>query len=277
MVYHMMRPKMNNYSIIIPTFNEEARISTTIQRVRELNPEIEILIVDGRSTYETVQIARALGVRVIDAPRCRGAQCNAGANQAKGDVLIFLHADTLLPTEAFNVLSNYFANHRLQIGTFRLAFDENDWLLRAYAAFTRFDSIFTSFGDQCIVVRKSFFEEIGGFPNWLLFEDVHLLRMARRRTKIFSFPATVTTSARRFLKVGTIRTQLINGWLILQYLLGDPPNKLAAQYEGSKKKVYKQSFSYFPPLKLKLVQKALSLSGKMHQAIPFLSRNCNGD
>ena len=184
---------------------------------------------------------------VIDAPPCRGAQCNAGANQAKGGVLIFLHADTLLPTEAFNVLSNYFANHRLQIGTFRLAFDENDWLLRAYAAFTRFDSIFTSFGDKCIVVRKSFFEEIGGFPNWLLFEDVHLLRMARRRTKIFSFPATVTTSARRFLKVGTIRTQLINGWLILQYLLGVSPNKLAAQYEGSKTMKSKQSSSHIHP------------------------------
>lgn len=91
------------------------------------------------------------------------------------------------------------------------------------------------------MIRRSFYEELGGFPNWPLFEDVHLLRLARKQTKIVSFPATVMTSAGRFLEPGIIRTQFLNGWYILQYLQGVSPHKLAAQYNYRKNKILKKS------------------------------------
>ena len=218
------------FSIIIPTLNEAAWIETTVEWVKKFAPAGEIIIVDGGSTDDTVPLAHRAGVRVVESGRGRGIQRNSGAKQASGDLLLFLHADTLLPVGGLELVSNLFDDQAVEIGTFRLAFDENSWVLRFYAAFTRLDSVFTRFGDQCIVVRRTFFEELGGFPDWPLFEDVHLLRLARRRTRVISFPATVTTSARRFTRKGMIRTQLINGWLMMQYLCGVSPAKLAAEY-----------------------------------------------
>jgi rSAM/selenodomain-associated transferase 2 len=221
----------DKFSVIIPSFNEAARIEKAIQCVLLWNRRTQVIVADCGSSDDTASIARCAGVEVIESNPGRGVQCNAGAKRATGDVFVFLHADTIVPLKAFELLERFFENGDVQVGTFRLAFDENRWLLRAYAAFTRFDTLLTRFGDQCIVIRKSFFEELGGFPDWPLFEDVHLLRMARRRTRIHSFPARVTTSARRFTKTGLVRTQMINGWLMLQYLLGVSPVKLAGQYQ----------------------------------------------
>jgi hypothetical protein len=147
-----------------------------------------------------------------------------------GSILIFLHADTTLPHEAFVVLNNIFADPKVKIGTFRLRFDNDNWFLRVCGYLTRFDSILTRFGDQCIVVRRNFFDELGGFPEWPLFEDVDFLRRARRRTRIHSFPAEVLTSAHKFKKNGPIRQQIKNGSLILKYLAGVSPEKLAMEY-----------------------------------------------
>ncbi len=225
-----MPARQLNYSVIIPALNEAERIVQTIRSLRAEMGAAETIVVDGGSSDETAALSRQEGARVLAACRGRGIQCNAGARAAVGDILIFLHADTRLPHGAFELLNRYFANPQVQIGTFRLQFDHPHWLLRFYTACTRFDSIFTRFGDQAIVVRKSFFEKLGGFPEWPLLEDVHLLRQARRATKVHSFPARVTTSARRFLKIGIVRCQLLNGWLILQYLLGRSPAQLAALY-----------------------------------------------
>lgn len=218
------------FSVIIPTLNEAKFIRTTIQHIRDLDESAEIIIADGESSDETVQLCQKAKVDVEFAKRGRGSQCNTGAAKASGDVLLFLHADTFLPENAFELMTNYFSDHNIQIGTFRLAFDSRNAMLRFYCSFTKFDSMFTRFGDQCIVIRKSFFNEIGGFPDWPLFEDVHLLRLARRRTKIISFPSKVITSARRFVTRGIIRTQILNGFLLLLYLFGVSPILLANWY-----------------------------------------------
>jgi rSAM/selenodomain-associated transferase 2 len=219
-----------NFTVIIPTLNEASYIQNTIQRIREMNESVQIIVADGESSDDTVQICRRAKTEVVFSKRGRGSQCNAGAAKASGDVLIFLHADTLLPENTFQLLGNYFSDDNIKIGTFRLAFDSPNALLRFYCLFTRFDSIFTRFGDQCIVIRKSFFNQIGGFPDWPLFEDVHLLRLARCKTKIISFPSRVVTSARRFMTRGIIRTQILNAFLLLLYFCRVSPTLLASWY-----------------------------------------------
>lgn len=222
---------MVEFSVIIPAINEAGRIGACVARVRRLAPDSQVIVADGGSQDETAAQARQAGAQVVVACPGRGTQCNAGAALAEGALLLFLHADTLLPEAAFPLLRHTFADSQVQIGSFRLAFAEPHWLLRTYAWFSRFDTVFTRFGDQCIVVRRAFFAHLGGFPPWPLFEDVGLLQQARRQTRVYSFPATVTTSARRYLQVGVVRQQMRNLGLILQYLAGAPPEDLARQYE----------------------------------------------
>jgi rSAM/selenodomain-associated transferase 2 len=218
------------FTVIIPTLNEAKFIQPTIQRIQNLDRSAQIIIADGESSDETVQLCQKAKVEIVFSKQGRGSQCNAGAQKAPGDVLLFLHADTLLPENAFELISNYFSNEEVNVGTFRLSFDSTNRMLRLYCFFTKFDSMFTRFGDQCIVIRKSFFNEIGGFPDWPLFEDVHLLRLARHHTKIVSLPSQVITSARRFKARGIIKTQLLNGFLLLLYVFGVSPALLANWY-----------------------------------------------
>lgn len=219
------------FSVIIPTLNEVERVGEQVGRVLALAPEAEVIVADGGSDDGTVALASAAGATVVQAARGRGTQLNDGAAQATGDILLFLHADTRLPTGAFALLRGRFGAENVQIGTFRLAFDREHWLFAVYTFFSRFDSVFTTFGDQCIVVRRSFFEALGRFPEWPLFEDVALLQKARRRTRVHSFPAAVVTSARRFEQEGIVRQSLRNGWYVVRYLLGASPSELAARYE----------------------------------------------
>ena len=219
------------FSVIIPASNEEQTIGRCIDHVRAIDPGVEIIVADGESHDDTITIAQNKGVIICRSAKGRGVQCNAGAQQATGAMLVFLHADTLLPADAFSRLRAFFQDDRVQIGTFRLSFDVDHTLLRFYTYFTRFDSLFTRFGDQCICVRKAFFDSIGGFPDWPLFEDVQLLRTARKRTRIYSFPYSVTTSARRYMERGIVRQQLFNCVIMAQYLLGVPIERLARKYK----------------------------------------------
>jgi len=222
------------YSVIIPTLNESGQIRKCISAIPLEKHEIEIIISDGGSTDETIHNATLSGAFITHSSAGRGCQLNRGASNSSGEVLLFLHADTLLPEGAFELLDVQFKDPAIEIGTFRLSFDWDHWLLRLYAWFTRFDTVLTRYGDQCIVTRRTFFERIGGFPEWPLFEDVGLLQKARRMTTIRSFPATVTTSARRFKYGGIVRNQLFNIWLVLQFHRGVSPYRLAEKYQAYK-------------------------------------------
>jgi len=158
---------------------------------------------------------------------------NKGAALAHGDVLLFLHADSRLALNAFQILHRYFARPEVQVGTCRLRFDASHLFLRLYELGARLESVLTTFGDQCIVVRKSFFQKLGGFPDWPLFEDVAFLQAARQRTRIYKFPTPVVTSARRFLANGVVRQQVRNARLMMGYLLGEPIDQLARVYYQS--------------------------------------------
>lgn len=217
-------------SVVIPALDEAARLGATLERARAALPGCELIVADGGSTDATVGLAAARGATIVSAPRGRGRQLVAGAAAARGALLVFLHADTLLPPAAGPVLARAFADPAVKIGTFRLAFDAPGLWYRGFAWCSRFDSVCTRFGDQGIVVRRDFYAALGGFAPWPLFEDVDLLRRARRRTRIHSFPAAVTTSARRFHRGGPVRQQLRNGWLLLRFLAGTSPETLAASY-----------------------------------------------
>ena len=220
-------------TVIIPTLNESTRIAATVANVRACLPAAEILVVDGGSTDATCALAAQAGARVIAGPAGRGRQCAQGTEAALGNLLLFLHADTTLPPSAAPVLSAWSRGPDAKIATFRLRFDRAGWFLRTCARFTRFDSVLTRFGDQGIVIRRDFYQQLGGFPLWPLFEDVELLRRARRQTRIVSLPATVTTSARRFERHGTLRQQGRNAVLLLRFLAGASPEALAADYRAT--------------------------------------------
>ena len=221
---------MQPYSVIIPTLNEASRVGDCVRRVHSLAPHPQVIVVDGGSSDATLQKAQEAGAQVVQTGSGRGLQCNTGAQHAAGDILLFLHVDTRLPSHAFDVLEASFSHDKVQIGTFRLRFDWSHPVLRFYSLFSAIDTIFTRFGDQCIVVRKPFFYSLGGFPDWPLFEDVALLQKARRRTRIYSFPATVITSARRYRRFGVMGQQLRNLRYMLAYLSGVSPEVIADRY-----------------------------------------------
>jgi len=218
------------FSVIVPTLNEEKLIGTCVRGLRQLDPDVEIIVADGKSDDKTAHVAGKLGVIVVSSEAGRGYQCNAGAACASGDILLFLHADTKLPPRAFVQLRAFFQDDKVNVGVFRLALDVKHPLLNFYAMCNRFDSVLTRFGDQGIVIRTSFFHALGGFPNWPLYEDVRLLQKARKRSHIYLFPGTAVTSARRFVENGILVQCCRDMWYMLSYLLGVSPSRLAAKY-----------------------------------------------
>ncbi|MBP1467936.1 TIGR04283 family arsenosugar biosynthesis glycosyltransferase [Candidatus Chloroploca sp. M-50] len=222
---------MKKYTIIIPTLNEEAIIAEAVQAAVSLGSQVEVIVADGGSQDRTVAFAEAAGATVVAAPRGRGPQCNAGAAAAHGAILIFLHADTRLPDDVIGLLETWFSAPRVQIAKFRLSFDIDDLVLDLAAKCMWYDTRLTSYGDQGIVIRRTFFEALGGFPAWPLFEDVRLFERARERTSVVVLPARVVTSARRFQANGAIPQLVRDLGLWIEYVAGVSPFEIAARYK----------------------------------------------
>ena len=210
----------NTYSIIISTLNEECFIEKNIDILKKIIPGAEIIVVDGGSSDETINICTGKNIKLIRSKSGRGVQLNEGAKSASGNILFFLHADTFLPSNVIKVINSYFANDENQICQFKLSFDINHWLLNLYSEFSKFDTIFTRFGDTCIVARKDFFNKIGGFPEWNFMEDVELLRKASKISRVKVLEEQVITSVRAFAKNGIIKQQVKSGLYLVKYLLG---------------------------------------------------------
>ncbi|MEM0964705.1 MAG: TIGR04283 family arsenosugar biosynthesis glycosyltransferase [Verrucomicrobiota bacterium] len=224
-------------AIVIPTLNEAANIPFTLASVREGWADAEVVVADGGSTDDTGDLASAFGAKVCrDLPKSRGSQLRAGAREA-GDVdwLLFLHADTRLDEAAVEAAKAYMTSANARLAMFQLRFDDASRFLRFSAWWTRFDSVFTRFGDQGILVTRSAYEALGGFRAIPLFEDVDLLRRARKTRPIDVLPASVTTSSRRFRTHGIWRQQLHNAVLLLRFLAGVSPEKLVRNYPPAAK------------------------------------------
>lgn len=216
-------------SVVIPTLNESAFIEGAIRSVERQSGPAEIIVADGGSSDATCALARDRS-RIVTASRGRAAQLNAGAARATGDALLFLHADTRLPLDAFEWIQATLADPTAEAGVFRLRFDTRTPLLQFYAWCTRFSVPLLAFGDRALFVRRRVFEAVGGFPEVPLFEDLELARLLHQRAGFRFVPAPVTTSARRFLRKGPLRQQVLNLTLWTRYLAGTKLDRLASSY-----------------------------------------------
>ncbi|UCH64847.1 MAG: TIGR04283 family arsenosugar biosynthesis glycosyltransferase [Ignavibacterium sp.] len=221
---------MPKYSIIIPTLNEQEFLPRILDSLNGFDEDFEVIVADGGSKDDTINIARKHSVILCSSEKGKGLQLIKGVEGSSGDILVFIHADTFLPKNAFKLINEYMINRGCEIATFRMKFDDKGLLFKIYSWFTRFDSVFTTFGDQGVIITKNFYEEIGGFPEFSIFEDVELLRKARKKTRIVKLPACVTTSARRLKKNGVVLTQLLNAIYILRYFSGTEPSKIYDKY-----------------------------------------------
>jgi rSAM/selenodomain-associated transferase 2 len=221
-------------SIIIPVLNEAPVIVRTLSGLQTLRVAgHEVIVVDGGSKDGTVALSQPFADRVIRADRARSRQMNAGAKAAKGDILLFLHADTLLPENAAQSIINGLKGQRGRWGRFDVRLSGSHYFLRIIEHLMNLRSRFTGIatGDQAIFVRRRLFEAMGGFPDIDLMEDIALSRILKRYGRPLCLRQWVVTSSRRWEKKGVLRTILQMWRLRLAYALGVDPKHLARLYE----------------------------------------------
>jgi len=218
-------------SIIIPVLNEEASIGRLLKHLQEMEGSFEVIVVDGGSRDGTASIARAYAP-VIASKRGRAVQMNTGAGRANGDVLLFLHADSLPEKGAFREVEEIMRDERVVGGALRFDLQERSLLYRNHAFWSRLRARLTGIylGDHGIFVRRDVFDRIGGFPHQPLMEDVELCRRLKREGKLVQARSRVLSSARRLRNRGYVRT-VLQMWLNrLLYFLGAPPELLSRFY-----------------------------------------------
>lgn len=221
-------------SAIVPVLNEAARIQTQLTRLVRLPDVEEVVVADGGSIDGTADLARAIpGVTVVDAPRGRGPQMNAGARAATGSVLWFVHADVHVPDDAPAVIRRALRERGVIAGAFRVRTEADGatgwpsrllWLADVRARYSG-----VPYGDQALFVRRHVFDALGGFAPMPLFEDLEFSRRLRRAGTVRVMPAAVRVSGRRFMARPIASVTLMNVLPVL-YRLGVSPGTLARMY-----------------------------------------------
>jgi rSAM/selenodomain-associated transferase 2 len=222
-------------SIIIPVINEAKNIQSTLATTKP-SKNVEIIVVDGGSSDETVDIIGSLGLSVITASPGRAVQMNTGALAATGDILLFLHADTRLPPGFDTMIRQTLEQPGVIAGAFSLKIDAELSSLRLVEKGIGWRSQLWQmpYGDQAIFIKRETFQAVGGFPELPIMEDFEFIRNLKRQGKIVTLPAPVITSARRWLKKGVWQTTLINQVVIIAYFLGISPVRIRSLYRRGK-------------------------------------------
>lgn len=219
-------------SVIIPVLNEAHGVEATLHALAALRQRgVEVVVVDGGSTDDTPRLAQPHASAVLTAPRGRARQMNAGAAQAQGEVLLFLHADTQLPADADRLVLNAVASGAMW-GRFDVRITGTAWMLRVVAALmnarSRWSGIAT--GDQAMFVRRDDFVRLGGFTDQPLMEDIECSKRLRKAQRPACLRAKVTTSGRRWESRGVWRTIFLMWRLRWRYWRGETPERLAQAY-----------------------------------------------
>ena len=210
-------------SVIMPAYNEERALPNTLRALFTQQGELEVIVVDGGSTDGTMNVLEEFGFIpdashrtfhisrfTVHAPKGRASQMNAGATKATGEWLLFLHADTVLPSGAVQRLNEMEADQTIQAGGFMHQFSGDDWRLKLISFLDNFRCIRSRiiYGDQALFVRRALFEQLGGFPNRPILEDVAFCEKLIKITKPLLLSPSVVTDARKFLKMGIWRSFL---------------------------------------------------------------------
>jgi rSAM/selenodomain-associated transferase 2 len=225
-------------SVIVPALDEERILPRALRYLGSIPGRFEVIVVDGGSSDATVETARAHGARVLRRPpgeRERAGQLNAAADQASGDVLLFLHADTMLPAGAYAAVVEALRDPCVAGGNFSLCFDGDDrfsrLLGRVYAILR---SVGIYYGDSAVFVRAEIFRELGGFRALPIMDDYDFVRRLERRGLTVCLPGPAVTSARRWQALGVRRT--VTSWILIQslFLAGVTPSRLAHLYRSAR-------------------------------------------
>jgi rSAM/selenodomain-associated transferase 2 len=220
-------------SIVIPALEEAANLARVLPDLVAREPGAEVLVVDGGSQDDSrAVVARTPSVRWLSAPRGRAHQMNAGARIAGGDVLLFLHADTLLPDGAGAAIQVALADPGVVGGRFDVRLDSARPLLGLVGRLMNWRSRLSGIatGDQAIFVRRTVFEALGGYPDIPLMEDIELTRRLKRYGRLAALRPCVVTSARKWEREGVLRTIVLMWALRLLYALGVSPARLHRWY-----------------------------------------------
>jgi rSAM/selenodomain-associated transferase 2 len=228
--------KLKKLSVIVPMLNESPRIAGTLNALRRVAPDAEIIVVDGGSSDASIAIARPLCDVLISASRGRALQMNAGAHRSHGDVLVFVHADTIVPSTFAADIASALSDPAVVGGRFDVRLDASDLPYRIIGAMISLRSRIsrTGTGDQAIFVRRDVFDRLGGFPELELCEDLEFSRRLKRAGRIARLHTRVTTSARRWNRDGLVRT-VVRMWMIrAMYLMGVSPARLKRMYSDTR-------------------------------------------
>jgi rSAM/selenodomain-associated transferase 2 len=227
-----MKPTL---SVIVPVLNERLRLPALLRRMLSWGPGIELIAVDGGSRDGSWEwLSTQAQVRALRSAPGRAQQLNLGAMAARAPLLLFLHADTLPPSDAPLQIGKALADARVSAGSFRLEFDSPQPLLRFYAWCSRANILLTTFGDQGLFLRRTTFLDIGGFAVLPFLEDIEIQKRLRAQGRFVKLDAAVVTSARRFQRYGLLRQQLRNIAIVVAYLLGGSPSKLKRYYADTR-------------------------------------------
>ncbi len=220
-------------SVIIPTLNTAQIIGPTLACLYEGMEKsliCEVIIADGGSVDDIEQIVNSVGARLIKTPKGRGRQLRAGAKSAKGEWLLFIHADTILSPNWVGVMGLHIKN-QAKAGYCNLTFDQNGFAPKLIAIFANLRSrIFgLPYGDQALLISKNLYQQSGGYPDIPLMEDVALARQLHGQ--LIALPITATTRSERYIKDGWFTRACKNLGTLILYFSGTPPEKLVKRYE----------------------------------------------
>lgn len=224
------QPGACRISVIVPTLNEQEHLPATLSRIT-LAPGDELIVVDGGSSDQTVAMARQFTPYVLQSRRGRAVQMNCGARHAQGEILLFLHADTLLPPVALETVRQAVQAGAVG-GAFRLTITPPTLALRLVAWGTNLRTRFGQlpYGDQALFMPRQVFEALGGYDDVPFMEDVRLVQALRQRGRLAIIPQAVHTSGRRWQRDGVLYTTVRNTVLITLYFCGVPPATLQRWY-----------------------------------------------